>query len=289
MSLAVDAHGVVARRGQRVVIDGADFTVPAAAVTAVIGPNGSGKSTLLYLIAGLLQPSAGSHLTVLDGPAGSQRERVSLVLQSTDVSARLPVTVREVVAMGRYARRGMLGWSRPGDRDADRRAVDDAMERLEVDTLANRQVNELSGGQRQRVFVAQGLAQQAQLLLLDEPVTGLDMVSRQRILEVTRDEADRGTSVVMTTHDLNEAADADHVLLLTGGRVVQGPPDAVLVTDVLREAYGGRLLVMEADRTVVVDDPHHHGTPSSGGASSGGPWRRDVEHSGGDDGHDHSH
>jgi iron complex transport system ATP-binding protein len=284
MSLAVDARGVVARRGQRMVLDGADFTVPAAAVTAVIGPNGSGKSTLLYLIAGLLQPAAGSHLTVLDGSAGSERNRVSLVLQSTEVSARLPVTVREVVAMGRYARRGMLGWSRTADRDADRRAVDDAMVRLEVDPLANQQVNELSGGQRQRVFVAQGLAQQADLLLLDEPVTGLDMVSRQRILDVARSEADRGTAVVMTTHDLNEAAEADHVLLLTGGRVVQGPPAAVLVPDVLREAYGGRLLVMDSDRTVVVDDPHHHEA-----SPPGGPWRRDSEHTGGDGGHGHSH
>ena len=266
------------------VLDGADFTVPAAAVTAVIGPNGSGKSTLLYLIAGLLEPVAGSHLTVLDASAGSERNRVSLVLQSTEVSARLPVTVREVVAMGRFARRGLLGWSRATDRDADRRAVDDAMARLEVDQLANQQVNELSGGQRQRVFVAQGLAQQADLLLLDEPVTGLDMVSRQRILDVARREADGGTAVVMTTHDLNEAAEADHVLLLTGGRVVQGPPAVVLVPDVLREAYGGRLLVMESDRTVVVDDPHHHEA-----SPPGGPWRRDTEHTGGDGGHGHAH
>jgi ABC-type Mn2+/Zn2+ transport system ATPase subunit len=284
MALAVDAHGVVARRGQRVVIDDAAFTVPPSAVTAVIGPNGSGKSTLLYLIAGLLHPAAGSHLTVLDAPAGSQRDRVALVLQSTDVSARLPVTVREVVAMGRYARRGILGRSRPGERDVDRQAVDVAMTRLEVEPLASSQINELSGGQRQRVFVAQGLAQQADLLLLDEPVTGLDMVSRQRILEVARNEAERGVAVVMTTHDLNEAAEADHVLLLTGGKVVQGPPGDVLVPDVLREAYSGRLLVMESDRTVVVDDPHHHEA-----RAPAGPWRRDSDHAAGDGGHDHHH
>lgn len=284
MSLAVDARNVVARRGQRVVIDGADFTVPSGSVTAVIGPNGSGKSTLLYLIAGLLQPASVDHLTVLGVPAGSERDRVSLVLQSTEVSARLPVTVREVVAMGRYARRGMLGWSRTSDREADRLAVDSAMVELEVDPLANQQVNELSGGQRQRVFVAQGLAQQADLLLLDEPVTGLDMVSRQRILDVARAEANRGTAVVMTTHDLNEAAEADHVLLLTGGRVVQGPPADVLVPDVLREAYGGRLLVMESEGTVVVDDPHHHEAPAPAG-----PWRRNTEHTGSDGGHGHAH
>jgi ABC-type Mn2+/Zn2+ transport system ATPase subunit len=107
------------------------------------------------------------------------------------------------------------------------------------------------------VFVAQGLAQQADLLLLDEPVTGLDMVSRQRILNVVAEEAALGVAVVMTTHDLNEAAAADHVLLLSEGTVVSGPPDEVLVPDVLRRAYAGRLLVVGTDHTVVVDDPHH--------------------------------
>lgn len=254
-------------------LDRADFTVPAAAVTAVIGPNGSGKSTLLYLLAGLIDPMGAGELTVLGSRPGSQRQAVALVLQSTEVSPGLPVTVREVVAMGRFARRGMLGLAGGAARRADRAAVDDAMDRMEITELAGRQVNELSGGQRQRVFVAQGLAQQAEVLLLDEPVTGLDVVSRQRILDVAAAEARRGVAVVMTTHDLNEAAGADHVLLLTAGEVVSGPPEVVLVPDVLTRAYGGRLLVM-GERTVVIDDPHHH-TP----ASSPGPWH--------DHGHDH--
>lgn len=131
------------------------------------------------------------------------------------------------------------------------------MERLEVADLAGRQVDELSGGQRQRVFVAQGLAQGADLVLLDEPVTGLDPVSRQTILEVASAEAARGAAVVMTTHDLAEAAAADHVLLLASGRVVEGPPDAVLQPEVLRSAYGERVLEVGPGRTVVVDDPHH--------------------------------
>lgn len=271
MANVVEAHAVSVRRGPRPVLDGADFTVPAGAVTAVIGPNGSGKSTLLYLLAGLIDPVGGGVLTVLGTRPGGQRQAVALVLQSTEVSPGLPVTVREVVAMGRFARRGMLGLAGGAARRADRAAVDEAMARMDIADLAGRQVNELSGGQRQRVFVAQGLAQQAEVLLLDEPVTGLDVVSRQRILDVVAEEAGRGVSVVMTTHDLNEAAEADHVLLLTAGSVVSGPPDAVLVPDVLTRAYGGRLLVM-GDRTVVIDDPHHHAP-----ASSPGPW------------HDHTH
>jgi iron complex transport system ATP-binding protein len=252
MVAAVEVTGVVARRGPRFVLDDASFTVPAGAVTAVIGPNGSGKSTLLYLLAGLLLPDDGV-ITVLGGRPGAQKSRVALVLQSTEVAERLPVTVAEVVAMGRFARQGLFGRRRR----ADREAVRTAMARLVVTDLADRQVTELSGGQRQRVFVAQGLAQEADLLLLDEPVTGLDPVSRQRILDTARKEADAGRAVVMTTHDLDEAAAADHVLLLGGGNVVEGAPGAVLVPDVLRAAYGSRVLVVDS-QTVVVDDPHHH-------------------------------
>jgi manganese transport system ATP-binding protein len=161
------------------VLDGATFTVPAGAVTAVIGPNGSGKSTLLYLLAGLLDPvtaeSAGdTHpvVEVLGAAPGSRRDQVALVLQTTEVAEHLPWTVQEAVAMGRYAHRGMFALPRRRDRRENRVAVTAAMERMEVADLANRQLDELSGGQRQRVFVAQGLAQQADLLLLDEPAAG---------------------------------------------------------------------------------------------------------------------
>lgn len=238
-------------------MDDASFVIPSGAVTAVIGPNGSGKSTLLYLLAGLLDPTPGSELTVFGDRPGANRGRVALVLQSTEVGSRLPIMVREVVAMGRYAHGGMVAWPSPGRQARDRRAVARAMDRLDITELATRQVTELSGGQRQRVFMAQGLAQQADLLLLDEPVTGLDVVSRQRIVDVVREEAARGSAVVMTTHDLHEAAEADHVLLLSAGSVVSGPPADVLVPDVLQQAYAGRLLVVEPGAAMVIDDPHH--------------------------------
>src|SRR5690606_19133964 len=116
---------------------------------------------------------------------------------------------------------------------------------------------DLSGGQRQRVLVAQGLAQGAELLLLDEPVNGLDTASRARILEVIAQERSAGRTVVLTTHDLADARRADHVVLLAGRVVAQGPPEEVLVPDVLRSAYGGRLLVV-GDGRIHLDDPHHH-------------------------------
>lgn len=251
----VEANDLTVVRGTRTAIAGATFTAPAGAITAIIGPNGAGKSTLLHAIAGLVRPSAGT-LTVAGRAVRSASRDVAYVLQSTEVREHLPVSVREVVTMGRYARTGPF---RPL-RAADRHAVDDAMARLDVADLAHRQIRELSGGQRQRVFVAQGLAQEAAVLLLDEPVTGLDLPSRRRILEVVTAERDAGRVVVMTTHDLGEAAHADQVLLVAGRIVAAGPPGDVLVADNLAAAYGQRLVHL-GDGVVMLDDaPHHHET-----------------------------
>lgn len=249
----VVGRGVTLAHGAHVALDDADFTLRPGTVTAVIGPNGSGKSTLLHGIAGLLDPVHGT-IEVRGRRAGSGSTDVAYVLQATRVHEHLPVTVREVVAMGRYGRRGLLGPLRRGDR----KAIDRAMDQLDVTDLAGRQIRELSGGQRQRVLVAQGLAQDATVLLLDEPVTGLDLVSHRRILEVANEERDRGRVVVMSTHDLGEAAHADHVLLLAGRVVAEGPPGEVLTSDHLAEAYRQRLIRLEGNVLMLDDAPHHH-------------------------------
>jgi ABC-type Mn2+/Zn2+ transport system ATPase subunit len=249
----VVARGLELAHGTHVALTGLDVELPAGSVTAVIGPNGSGKSTLLHGIAGLLRPARGE-LTVAGRPARAGSTRVAYVLQSTRIHEHLPITVREAVTMARYALRGPF---RPLSRD-DRRVVDGAMTRLAVDDLASRQIRELSGGQRQRVLVAQGLAQQAPVLLLDEPVTGLDLVSQRTILEVVADERDAGTTVVLTTHDLGEAAHADHVLLLAGYLVAAGPPGEVLTSEHLATAYRQRLIRLDDDVLMLDDAPHHH-------------------------------
>jgi manganese transport system ATP-binding protein len=239
--------------GRHTAISDASFTLPSGAVSALIGPNGSGKSTLLHAMAGLLSPTSGS-IEVLERPADEARGRVAYVLQATTVNEHMPVTVREIVTMGRYGAVGAFG--RIG---ADgRAAVDGALQRLDITSLANRHLGELSGGQRQRVFVAQGLAQEADVLLLDEPVTGLDLVSQQRILEVIEDERARGHTVVLTTHDLGEAAVADHLLLLAGRVVASGPARDVLTTEHLSDAYGGRVIRVEDGAVFLDDTPHHH-------------------------------
>jgi ABC-type Mn2+/Zn2+ transport system ATPase subunit len=232
-----------------VALEQATFEVPAGAVTALIGPNGAGKSTLLHAIAGILRPRSGS----LELPGGRQRGDVGYVLQATKVNDHLPLTVRETVTMGRYARRGAL---RPL-RAQDRQAVDRAMERLRITDLAGRPLHELSGGQRQRTFVAQGLAQEASILLLDEPITGLDVLSRERILDAVDAERSAGRTVIMSTHDLADAARADHVLLVAGRVVASGPPKEVLTDAHLSEAYSGQLLRVNGG-TLLLDDHAHH-------------------------------
>ena len=216
-------------------------------VTAVVGPNGSGKSTLLHVVAGLIEPVGGS-VHVAGG--------ISYVLQATAVSATLPVTVRETVALARAA---SLGPFRPLRR-TDRDAVTHAMRRLDVEELANRHLADLSGGQRQRVFVAQGIAQEADVLLLDEPVAGLDLPSAERIRDVVTDERAAGRTVVIATHDLDEAARADHAVLLAGRVVADGRPDEVLTADNLRAAYSGHLLDLGYGVVALDDGAHgHHG------------------------------
>lgn len=229
------------------------FEIPAGRITAVIGPNGSGKSTLLHAIAGLLRPMSGT--IEVDGP-GRRAHRVSYVLQVTKVNDALPITVREVVAMGRYGSAGT--WRRLGA--SDRAAIDEAMERTAITGLAGRHLGELSGGQRQRVFIAQGLVQDHGLLLLDEPLTGIDLPTAQAIDEVIHDERERGCTVVLTTHDLTEAEAADHVILLSGRVVAWGPPAAVLIPEHLVSAYGPSLLHV-AGGSVLIDDPAHMPVP----------------------------
>ncbi len=250
---AVQVTDLVVRYGDTVALSPSSFIVPRGAVTALIGPNGSGKSTLLGAIAGLVTPTAGT-IDIL--PGDGRPRRVSLVLQSTKVADALPVTVAEVVTMARYATTG--AYRRLGA--ADRAAVTAAIDRMGIGDLASRHLSELSGGQRQRVFVAQGLAEEHDLLLLDEPMTGLDMVSMKAIDDVIHAEQQAGRTVVITTHDLAEAHVADHVVLLAKRVVASGPARSVLTAEHLLEAYGSGLVHAVGER-MFVDDPAHRHPP----------------------------
>lgn len=229
--------------GARTALEGVDTAALPGTSVAVIGPNGSGKSTLLAAIAGLARPTRGR---VDRGDAS-----VAIVLQGTVIDRHLPISVRDTIAMARYAERGLIGRFRASDRDA----IHSAMQRLDVVDLASRPLHELSGGQRQRVLVAQGLAQQADILLLDEPVTGLDLASRQNILDAVEAERAAGRIVLMATHDLADAKACDQVLLIATRMLAAGTPEEVLTATNLREAFGGRLVDL-GDEVLLGDHVH---------------------------------
>lgn len=233
MSVIITASDLTIEREGRIVLSPSTFEVEKGAIVAVIGPNGSGKSTLLDAMAGLLPASSGT-ITLWGQKPEDARSRVSYVLQHLSVTPGIPLTVREAVTMGRYAQLGLF--SRLGSRD--RQQVEQALAELGISDLASRHLDKLSGGQRQRVFVAQALAQDHDLLLLDEPLTGLDIPSAKIIDQVIHREPGVGCTVVFTTHDLEEARAADQVLLLSGRVVASGPPEEVLTPAHLAEAYG---------------------------------------------------
>lgn len=246
---AIEAVDVEYRFGSTVAVAPSSFTVPEGAITALIGPNASGKSTLLSGIAGLLTPSSGSIVV----HQAKTRKQIAFVLQTTKVNDALPITVQEVVTMGRYP--SLSAFGRLTDRD--RRAINTAMERMSITEVAHRHLRELSGGQRQRVFVAQGLAQDHEILLLDEPLTGLDITSAQAIDAVIHEEQGLGRTIVISTHDLAEARVSDHVVLMAGRVVASGTPQEVLTTERLKEAYGSSFLHVNGGE-VFLDDPAHN-------------------------------
>ena len=244
MAAALTIQGLEVRYGETVALTGVNLQLPAGSSLAVIGPNGSGKSTLLSAIAGINPPFAGTISWGGEAPA--------LVLQSTSVDRSLPITVRDTIGLGRYPKLGLFRRFSGEDRSA----VTQAMERLHIPELAGKQLHDLSGGQRQRVLVAQGLAQQSDLLLLDEPITGLDVTSRGLILDVIHDEVMHGNSVIVTTHDLDDARICDQVLMVDRHAIAVGPPDHVLTEDHLLHAFGGRFI--KVGNRLILDDPHHH-------------------------------
>ena len=192
---------------------GVSLDIPAHGMTAIVGANGSGKSTLLGVLAGVVQVTSGSVRRSQQVSNGG----IALVVQRSGVPDGLPLTVRDTVTMGRWAQRGPWGRITRADRDI----VDDALAALGLQDLAQRSLTELSGGQRQRTLVAQGLAQRAGVLLLDEPTAGVDAFARDLIAAALDTEVRRGTTVVHVTHDDEVMVRADRVIRLEAGRVVQ--------------------------------------------------------------------
>ena len=247
----IEATGIVAGYGARIVLDGCAARVSRGEVVSVVGPNGAGKSTLLRVLAGLLRPREGRvridgvDLFTFDRPALARR--IAVVPQILETL--FPFTVREIVALGRTARLGLLGGVGPHDA----RVVDDALATLDLGALAERRIDTLSGGERQRAVLAMALAQEADILLLDEPTVHLDPGHQLATLDLARRLArDRGLAVLAVLHDLNLAALTDRILVLAGGHVVRdGDPREVLTEEVLVPVFGPLLQVIAGPRPVV--------------------------------------
>jgi len=224
----------------------------------VIGPNGSGKTTLCRAVLGLLRPLEGS-LQILDCACEQlrcyHRARIGYLPQKGALDRNFPITVLETVMMGRY---GVLGlFHRP--RKRDREIALEALVSVGMQDHRDTALGNLSGGQQQRVLIARALAQQPQVLLLDEPTTGIDITTQHSVLELIRRlHQELGLTVLLITHDINMIRPlVDRLVLLKTRLFAAGPPDEVLKPDLLSQVYGKELVITEKD-LVIVEDYHHH-------------------------------
>ena len=244
---AVELKDVSYAYGKVPAVEDVSLTVDEGGYLGLVGPNGSGKSTLLKIALGVLKPDEGE-ARLFGEPADEfdDGERIGYVSQNaTKVDNRMPITVEEVVRMGRYPRVGRRRFS-----EEDRRAVEEAMEKTDVEDLAARRVTQLSGGQRQRVFIARALAAEADLLALDEPTVGVDAESREGFYELLRDLNDDGMTVILIEHDIGVVTEyADEIACINRELYFHGDPSEFKESDALTEAYGANQRVLEHDHS----------------------------------------
>ncbi|GAA1947327.1 metal ABC transporter ATP-binding protein [Brevibacterium antiquum] len=233
---AIAVNEVTVHYGPVVALDRASFTLEPGRICGLIGMNGSGKSTLFKAIMGMAAPDFGT--VAINGESTASARRAGIlgyVPQSEDVDWDFPLSVREVVMMGRYGHMGPLRLRKR----ADREAVDEALERVELTEYADRQIGQLSGGQKKRAFVARGIAQGATILLLDEPFAGVDKRTEATITSLLRELAAAGATVLVSTHDLHALPDlADEAILLMRRVLLQGDPQEILQPENLALAFG---------------------------------------------------
>jgi len=233
----------VAYRDQPVLWD-IDLEVPEGILMAIVGPNGAGKTTLIKAILGLVPPAAGQVL-IYGQPFAEQRHLVGYVPQRGSVDWDFPTSVLDVVMMGRY---GSLGWiKRPGSSELT--AAMEALEKVGMLDLADRQISQLSGGQQQRVFLARALVQDAQVYFMDEPFQGVDATTERAIVTLLQELRVAGKTVIVVHHDLQTVSEYfDWVTLLNVRRIASGPVEQVFTEDNLRQAYGGRVAFLGSEK-----------------------------------------
>ena len=240
----LDVANASAGYDEALVLHNVDFHVHEDQFTGIVGPSGAGKTTLLRLLLGVVEPRTGSVTREPD-------VRVAYVPQLETVNWDFPITVDECVLMARTEQR-KLPWASP----SEKKKVADVLERLGIADLAQRHIRALSGGQQQRMFIARALLREPNLLLLDEPTSGVDVNTRHDMLHLLSDLHDDGISIVLTTHDLNGmAAHLPHLMCVNGTVVAEGTPAEVITSDVLEHTFGARLEVLQhLGMPIVIDD-----------------------------------
>ena len=233
---AVTVRDLTVRYGEVLALKSASLELNSSRICGLIGMNGSGKSTLFKAIMGLVKPDSGTVHINGGTPAQARKSAaIGYVPQSEDVDWAFPVSVHDVVMMGRY---GHMGFTRRPSK-ADKLAVDEALERVELTDYTHRQIGQLSGGQKKRAFVARGIAQNATILLLDEPFAGVDKRSEATITRLLREQASAGAAILVSTHDLHALPKlADEAVLLMQKVLMHGNPETVLRPENLALAFG---------------------------------------------------
>jgi ABC-type Mn2+/Zn2+ transport system ATPase subunit len=245
----LDIRKLSARYNGGLALEEITFHLHAGERVAVVGPNGAGKSTLFKVVAGVLQPASG--VVKIFGSRPRKHVCIAYIPQRSQVDWNFPVSVSDVVMMGRIAKLGPFGWPRKNDWDF----VHHALETVNLSELSKRQIGELSGGQQQRMFIARALAQEAELMLMDEPLTGLDSPSQDRILALLDTLQQQNVTVMVATHDLEQASQFfDRIMLLNQRMISFGSADIVLQADNLLRAYEGQVHTVEGEQVLTVDD-----------------------------------
>ena len=255
MKTIVDLKNVTAAYDQRAVLLDVSLHVHPGQFIGLIGPSGSGKTTLMRTILGQIVPTQGS-IEVLGRPVEYGRTPVGIgyVPQLETVDWGFPVTVEEVVLMGRAMRSGILPW--PSRTEKER--MMSVLSRLGIADLSRRHIRQLSGGQQQRVFLARALISEPDLLLLDEPTSGVDIKTRDDVMHLLADLNADGVTILMTSHELNTvAAHLPWVVCLNRHIVAQGPPDEVFTSEVLSRTYGAEIMVYQRDGVTLIGDVPH--------------------------------
>ncbi|MPZ50923.1 MAG: ATP-binding cassette domain-containing protein [Dehalococcoidia bacterium] len=251
---AVRLDGVSVWLGERLALRDVTCEVPAGAFVGLIGPNGSGKSTLLRSVLGIL-PLAGGSVEVAGRAPSAARDLFAYVPQRSSLELDLPLRAWDIVMMGRIRHNGLF---KPAGR-VDKEIAGWALERVGLAERRNSSIGEMSFGQQQRVFFARALAQQGSIMLLDEPMNGVDAKTQELFLELLAAFQGEGKTILMATHDLEQAASACDMLCILDQRLVAfGPPSETLTESNLREAYGVHLHLSREDH--ILEDAHHHET-----------------------------